>query len=96
MLFVLILPSERERFRQIWRHGRGRASASGLVITGAYGLVLASMAYVTNVSYVAAFRQMSIPLGALLGIFLLKEPRYLPKLIGVGVVATGLVMVALF
>ena len=96
MLFVLILPSERERFRQIWRHGRGRASASGLVITGAYGLVLASMAYVTNVSYVAAFRQVSIPLGALLGIFLLKEPRYLPKLIGVGVVATGLVMVALF
>ena len=27
--------------------------------------VLASMNYVTNVSYVAAFRQLSIPLGAL-------------------------------
>ena len=96
LLFVLILPSERGRFRELWRQGRGRAALSGLVITGAYGLVMASMAYVSNVSYVAAFRQMSIPLGALLGIFLLKEPRYFPKLMGVGVVVTGLVLVALF
>ena len=96
LLFVLILPSERGRFRHLWRHGRRQAALSGLVITGAYGLVLASMAYVTNVSYVAAFRQMSIPLGALLGIWLLKEPRYPPKLIGVGVVVTGLILVALY
>ena len=96
LLFVLILPSERGRFRELWRHGRRQAALSGLVITSAYGLVLASMAYVTNVSYVAAFRQMSIPLGALLGIFLLKEPRYPPKLIGVGVVVTGLILVALY
>ena len=96
LLFVLILPSERQRFHSIWRHGRRQAALSGLVITGAYGLVLASMAYVTNVSYVAAFRQMSIPLGALLGIWLLKEPPYRPKLIGVGAVAAGLALVALF
>ena len=32
------------------------ATATGLVIVGTYGLVLAAMAYVTNVSYVAAFR----------------------------------------
>ena len=40
-----------------------------MIITGAYGLVLAAMAYVPNVSYVAAFRQMSIPLGAILGVW---------------------------
>jgi len=96
LLFVLLQPAERERLRRLWRRGRNRAALSGLVITGAYGLVLASMAYVTNVSYVAAFRQMSIPLGALLGIFLLKEPRYPPKLIGVAVVVTGLILVALY
>jgi drug/metabolite transporter (DMT)-like permease len=95
-IFVLLQPSEHQRLQAIWREGRWRAAVSGLVITGAYGLVLASMAYVSNVSYVAAFRQMSIPLGALLGIFLLKEPRYPPKLIGVGVVSAGLALVALF
>ena len=96
MLFVLILPSERQRLRDVWQVGRWQAAGTGLVITSAYGLVLASMAYVSNVSYVAAFRQMSIPLGALLGILVLKEARYLPKLIGVGVVSMGLVLVALF
>ena len=94
-LFTLFLPSERERLRRLWREGRSQAALTGLAITGAYGLVLASMAYVTNVSYVAAFRQMSIPLGALLGIVLLKEPRYFPKLLGVGIISAGLVLVAL-
>ncbi len=95
-LFTLFLPSERERLSKLWRNGRGQAALTGLVITGAYGLVLASMAYVSNVSYVAAFRQMSIPLGALLGIWLLKESPYRPKIIGVGVVSAGLALVALF
>jgi len=57
--------------------------------------VLASMAYVSNVSYVAAFRQLSIPLGAAAGMALLKEPRYFPKLSGVGIVFVGLMLVAL-
>ena len=96
MLFVLILPHERQRLRQLWQRGWQQAALSGLVISGAYGLVMAAMSYVHNVSYVAAFRQMSIPLGALLGIFWLKEPRYWPKLLGVAAVSTGLVLVALF
>ena len=95
-LFVLIQPSERRRLRQLWQHGRKQAMLSGPVITGAYGLVLASMAYVSNVSYVAAFRQMSIPLGALLGIWLLKERPYRPKLLGIAIVTVGLILVALF
>ena len=66
---------------------------TGLVIMATYGLVLTSMAYVSNVSYVAAFRQLSIPIGAVLGLTLQREPRYLPKLIGIGIVSVGLVMV---
>ncbi len=95
-IFVLLLPSERQRLHAVWREGRRQAALTGLVITAAYGLVLASMAYVTNVSYVAAFRQLSIPLGALLGILFLKEPPYRPKIIGIGVVLTGLILVALY
>ena len=66
---------------------------TGVVILTTYGLVLASMAYVTNVSYVAAFRQLSIPIGAVLGFTLQQEPRYLPKLMGIGIVTVGLVLV---
>lgn len=67
---------------------------TGVVIMATYGLVLASMAYVSNVSYVAAFRQLSIPIGAVLGLTLQREPRYRPKLIGIVVVTIGLLFVA--
>lgn len=68
---------------------------TGVVITLTYGLVLISMAYVSDVSYVAAFRQLSIPIGALLGITLQREPRYRPKLVGIGIVTAGLVLVGI-
>ncbi len=68
---------------------------TGFIIMATYGLVLTSMAYVTNVSYVAAFRQLSIPIGAFLGISLQKEPRHMPKLIGVGIISVGLIMVGI-
>ena len=70
------------------------ALITGVVIMATYGLFLASMAYASNVSYVAAFRQLSIPIGAFLGLTLLGEPRYRPKLIGIGVVTLGLLLVA--
>lgn len=66
---------------------------TGVVIMATYGLVLASMAYVRNVSYVAAFRQLSIPIGAVLGLTIQKEPRYRPKLAGIAVITVGLVLV---
>jgi uncharacterized membrane protein len=65
-----------------------------VIIMVTYALVLASMAYVRNVSYVAAFRQLSIPIGAFLGIALQGEPPYRPKLVGVASVTVGLVFVA--
>ena len=60
-----------------------------------YGLVLVSMNYVSNVSYVAAFRQFSTPLGALFGMAFLKEPRHMPKIAGVVVIFLGLVVVGM-
>ncbi|MCY3759412.1 MAG: drug/metabolite transporter, partial [Acidobacteria bacterium] len=57
-------------------------------------LILAAMTWSHNVSYVVAFRQISIPLGALLGIFWLKEPLPLPKAIGLLILLIGLILVA--
>ncbi len=71
------------------------AAVTGLVIAGTYGLVLAAMAYVSNVSYVAAFRQLSIPIGAFLGITLQHEARLKPKLVGIGIILVGLILVGL-
>jgi uncharacterized membrane protein len=68
---------------------------TGVVVMATYGLVLASMAYVTDVSYVAAFRQLSIPIGAMLGFTLQKEPRYLPKILGIVIISIGLIFVGI-
>ena len=53
------------------------------------------MAFVSNVSYVVAFRQLSVPPGAVAGVLLLHDPPYLPKLIGVAIMFAGLVLVGL-
>ncbi len=71
------------------------AMITGLLIMGTYGLVLTAMAYASNVSYIAAFRQLSIPLGAILGILVQKEPSYPTKLASVGIIFTGLILIAL-
>lgn len=92
---VLAYPPERRLMREFMQRRSMLLSGAltGIIIMTTYGLVLASMAYVTNVSYVAAFRQLSIPIGAVLGFTLQHEPRYMPKLVGVGIVSVGLVLV---
>jgi drug/metabolite transporter (DMT)-like permease len=93
--YVWLAPAERSRLGQIWRTKRHAAAGTGLLITTAYALVLAAMAFVANVSYLAAFRQLSIPLGAALGIFIQKEAAPPPRLVGIGVLTCGLVLIAL-
>lgn len=92
---VLFSGRERKSFVNILRGSKVSAALMGVGMYLGYGLVLVSMQYVTNVSYVAAFRQLSIPLGATLGIVLLREPHYLPKLVGVAAVYCGLVLVGI-
>jgi drug/metabolite transporter (DMT)-like permease len=93
--FAFVIPDSRERrsLIDVLHDFKGAASITGIGIYLTYGLVLASMNYVNNVSYVAAFRQLSIPLGALLGMALLNEPRYVPKVIGVVIIFVGLTIV---
>ncbi len=60
-----------------------------------YSLVLVSVTFVKNVSYVLAFRQLSIPIGVILGMVLLKEPMYIPRIAGTAVLFIGLVLVTI-
>lgn len=71
------------------------ACTVGLLSALTYALVLAALAFVKDVSYANAFRQLSIPIGALLGMWLAKEPRYFPKLVGITVMFAGLICIML-
>jgi len=90
--YVLCIAGERRSLVEVFRFSKGPAVLTGIGIYLTYSLVLTSMNYVRNVSYVAAFRQLSIPIGAVLGMALLKEQRYLPKVLGVVTIFVGLVL----
>jgi len=93
--FVLGSRRGRRELGAVWRHQRSSAFLAGAGIYVTYTIVLVSLAFVRNVSYVVAFRQLSIPIGAVLGMLLLKEPRPAPKIAGIAVLFVGLLMVGL-
>ncbi|OLQ78171.1 hypothetical protein BIT28_23640 [Photobacterium proteolyticum] len=84
----------RRQLRQGWQDRRV-ALLTGSMMGGTYGLVLLAMTLTENVSYVVALRQLSIPVGVGLGIWLLREPAHRPRLVGAGLVCLGLVAVSL-
>ncbi len=91
-VFMLFVPGEKKHMIEVIKRSKSAAAITGIGIYLTYGLVLASMNYVTNVSYVAAFRQLSIVLGAIFGMTLLSEPRYLPKTMGIIAIFFGLIV----
>jgi uncharacterized membrane protein len=94
-LYVLLNPVERREFATVINGAKKHAFLMGVGIYGAYTLVLVAMNFAEHVSYVMAFRQMSIPLGAMLGMAVLNESRPLPKKLGIATVFVGVVMVGL-
>lgn len=73
--------SERQEFRKLFLKTKTPV-ISGIFSSTAYILILIAMTHVTNVSYIQAFRQMSLPIGVLAGIFLLHEKPGRPRLAG--------------
>lgn len=93
-IYVLSKKEERTEFRKLAGHSL-MPHLCGIGSSSAYILVVLAMPLVTNLSYVQAFRQMSLPLGVAAGIFLLKEKCPPVRLAGVAAVVTGLVIMAL-
>ncbi len=85
---------ERAGLGHVLRERKRSAFLTGLGIYTAYTLVLAAMAFADDVSYVVGLRQLSVPLGALVGIRFLREDASPPKFAGVALVFAGLVAVA--
>lgn len=94
-VYTLLQRREYHNLRHILRTQKRPAIFTGINIFLTYSLVLIAMGYVSNVSYVAAFRQLSIPLGAAMGIVLQNEARPTPRLAGIAVVSIGLVLVGI-
>ncbi|MFW6137887.1 MAG: EamA family transporter [Spirochaetota bacterium] len=92
---VMLKKAERIRLKNILSYHNMSAIVTGLGIYLTYGLALASMNFVQSVAYVSVFRQLSIPIGAVMGIIFLKEKGYLPKILGIIAVFVGLIMVSL-
>lgn len=69
---------------------------AGICCSGAYALILFAMQHVSNVSFIQAFRQLSLPLGFIVGVFFLHEKNSLTKTVGMSLILTGLIIVSLF
>lgn len=95
MPIVLCLPKERASFRTLLRQGWTSFTLAGIMILSTYGLVLVAMSFTREVSYLLALRQASVPMGALAGIYLLREGLPPLKLAGLICMVTGLTLIAL-
>lgn len=71
------------------------ATTMGVVSYASYALVLISMLYVDDVSYVAGFRQLSVPVGAAVGVVWLGERLDTGKALGLLAMSLGLMLIAL-
>jgi len=76
-----------------WRANPSTIIIASLLVFAAYGSVLTALS-LSRVSYVAPIREVGIVLGVLLGVFLLKEPFGTGRLLGSGLIVSGVVLIA--
>ena len=82
----------RDEAVSLWRKRSYLPIAAGVCSSLTYVLVLTAMNFVTNVSYVQAFRQIGLLIGMLEGIFILKETCTMPKVAGIALILSGLAL----
>lgn len=95
LLHLLFSRRETLNFRAIRRDSLRYPLMSGPASTSAYLLVLVAMQLASDVSYVVAFRQISILIGVMLGVMVLKEKFTRLKLTATTLIFAGLVLTAL-
>ncbi len=91
-IVALSIPSTRAEVAEMWRRRSWMPILAGLCSSLTYVLVLMSMNFVSNVSYVQAFRQLGLPIGMLEGFLILKEKCAAPKVVGVVLILGGLTL----
>jgi len=94
-MYILISNVEKVKLLAILKKEKFPTISAGFLLAAAYIIILICYPLVINVSYITAFRQISIPLGAIAGIFILKERWSVPKVSGVLIIFVGLLIVYL-
>ncbi len=79
--------------RAEWRYNATSIVAVGVMTFVAYGLILTAFQF-SRVSYISPAREVGIVIGVLLGVLVLKEPFGRGRIIGSGMIAAGLVLIA--
>ena len=87
---VLFDREERDALKQFTGKRIVYPIIAGICSSGAYALILFAMQYVTNVSFIQAFRQLSLPLGFLAGVIFLHEKSSGTKITGLLLILAGL------
>jgi drug/metabolite transporter (DMT)-like permease len=96
VLLPLILHSRGwDNIRAEWRNGWTKISLAGALMRGGYLLVLVAMT-LAPVGYLLAFRQVSVVIGALLGLALLGEGYGAPRILGSTTIFAGVYIIAAF
>ncbi len=94
-IWIALRPSHRTGLRQLGSLTVLRnATLMGAGSYAAYILVLISMSHVSDISYVAGFRQLSVPLGAAIGVIWLGESLDTIKGAGLTAILIGLLLIA--
>ena len=91
-IVVFCTRTSRAEAAELWRKRDWRPFVAGCCSSLTYVLVLMAMNYVSNVSFVQAFRQIGLLFGMLEGVFILKERCTAPKVVGLALVLVGLVV----
>lgn len=89
---VLADPAERSALKKFMGKEVIYPVLAGIFSSGAYALILFAMQFVSNVSFIQAFRQLSLPLGFLAGVIFLHEKTSSSKITGLLLILTGLII----
>ena len=87
---VFSLPEERRKVSHIFQHRLSETCLAGAMMLCTTGLVLTAVAMSKELSHVIALRQLSLPVGFLIGILCFKEQKTLTKFIGIFCILAGL------
>ncbi len=96
-LTLALVPLVRTQWNAVgreWQAHRGSIVAVGLLTPASYGLVLFALT-LAPVSYVAAAREISVVLAAVLGTLVLREAYGLQRLLGSIAITAGLVLLVI-
>ncbi len=94
-LYILFSRQEISHFHLIRKGSLRYPLLAGPASTAAYTLVLLAMQFASNVSYVVAFRQVSILIGVTLGIVILNEKATRAKVASTILIFSGLLLTVL-